>query len=183
MEMLSIIGFEITKSRGAQTHRLFQHRIEHRGEIAGRGVDDAQHLGDRSLLSLTLVTFGPCLSKLALKVGVSLLKIGCRAVGRQAHVRSRAAVVPVQSYADRRSRHRLLKRVPLPETSREQIARGHETRESASWRTAWFPVVCANGCNRRYPVAPTRVGEGPVSTHCCHSWGEPTSPCAQPERL
>src|SRR6516162_4062302 len=100
MEMLSIIGFEITKSRGAQTHRLFQHRIEHRGEIAGRGVDDAQHLGDRSLLSLTLVTFGPCLSKLALKVGVSLLKIGRLAVWRRAHVRPRAAVVPVQSYAD-----------------------------------------------------------------------------------
>src|SRR5215831_2547577 len=183
MEMLSIIGFEITKSRGAQTHRLFQYRIEHRGEIAGRGIDDAQHLGDRRLLRKKLVTVGPCVSKLALKGGVSLLKIGCRAVGRRAHVRPRAAIVPVQSYADRRSRHRLLKRVPLPETSREQIARGHETRESASWRTAWFPVVCGNGCKRRFsPVAP-RPPEGLAERRTVAPPGRGNGSCCGIEHL
>ena len=36
--------------RTAQPHRLLQHRIEHRRQIAGRGVDDLQHLGRRGLL-------------------------------------------------------------------------------------------------------------------------------------
>jgi len=30
--------------------RLFQDHVEHRGEIAGRGIDDTQHLGGRGLL-------------------------------------------------------------------------------------------------------------------------------------
>ena len=53
--------------------------------------------------------------------------------------------------------------MPLPETSREQIARGHETRVSASWRTAWFPVVCGNGCKRRVAPVGARSSEGPLS--------------------
>src|SRR5665213_1475739 len=36
--------------RSTQGMRLVQYRIEHRGEIAGRGVDDAEHLGRRGLL-------------------------------------------------------------------------------------------------------------------------------------
>ena len=42
----------------AQPHRLFQHRIEHRRQIAGRGVDDLQHLGGRGLLFQRLALFG-----------------------------------------------------------------------------------------------------------------------------
>ena len=42
----------------AQPHRLFQHRVEHRREIAGRGVDDLQHLGGRGLLLQRLALFG-----------------------------------------------------------------------------------------------------------------------------
>ena len=34
----------------AQAHRLFEHRVEHRREVAGRGIDDLQHLGGRGLL-------------------------------------------------------------------------------------------------------------------------------------
>jgi hypothetical protein len=30
--------------------RLFEHRLEDRGEVAGRGIDDLQHLGNGSLL-------------------------------------------------------------------------------------------------------------------------------------
>ena len=41
-----------------QPHRLFQHRIEHRRQIAGRGVDDLQHLGGRGLLIQRLPLFG-----------------------------------------------------------------------------------------------------------------------------
>ncbi len=35
------IKAEETSERGlAQAHRLFQHRVEHRGKVAGRGIDD-----------------------------------------------------------------------------------------------------------------------------------------------
>ena len=47
-----------TKRRLAQPHRLFQHRIEHRRQIAGRGIDHLQHLGGRGLLLQRLALFG-----------------------------------------------------------------------------------------------------------------------------
>ncbi len=34
----------------AQPYCLFEHRVEHRREVAGRGIDDLQHLGGRGLL-------------------------------------------------------------------------------------------------------------------------------------
>jgi hypothetical protein len=42
----------------AQRMRLLQDRIEHRGEIAGRGIDDAQHLSSRGLLLQGFVRLG-----------------------------------------------------------------------------------------------------------------------------
>ena len=33
----------------ADARRLFKHRVEHRSEIAGRGIDGLQHLGGRGL--------------------------------------------------------------------------------------------------------------------------------------
>jgi hypothetical protein len=36
--------------RLAQSHRLFEHRVENRGEVAGRRIDDAQYFGGRGLL-------------------------------------------------------------------------------------------------------------------------------------
>jgi len=38
--------------------RLFQDRIEHRREIAGRGIDDLQYLGGRGLLLQRLARLG-----------------------------------------------------------------------------------------------------------------------------
>jgi hypothetical protein len=44
---------------GAAQHvRLLKDGAEHRGEIAGRGVDDAEDFCRRDLLSKRLVTFG-----------------------------------------------------------------------------------------------------------------------------
>src|SRR5437899_894021 len=47
---LAIIGYQSAPRSAAQTVRLLQYRVEYRGEIAGRGVDDAEHLGGRGLL-------------------------------------------------------------------------------------------------------------------------------------
>ena len=38
--------------------RLFEHRVEHRPEVAGRAVDDLQDLGGRGLLLQRLVALG-----------------------------------------------------------------------------------------------------------------------------
>ena len=38
--------------------RLLQHRVEHRREVAGRGIDDPQHLGGRGLLLQRLARLG-----------------------------------------------------------------------------------------------------------------------------
>ena len=40
---------------------FFEHRVEHRSEIAGRRIDDLQHLGGRHLLFQRLVTLGGAL--------------------------------------------------------------------------------------------------------------------------
>jgi hypothetical protein len=60
----------------AQPDRLFQHRVEYRGEVAGRGVDDLQYLGGRGLLLEGFVTLGFALGKLTLQIGYKLLGIG-----------------------------------------------------------------------------------------------------------
>ena len=42
----------------APRHRPFEHRVEHRHEVAGRTVDDPQHLGGRRLLVERFARFG-----------------------------------------------------------------------------------------------------------------------------
>jgi len=39
--------------------RLFQYCFEHRGKIAGRRIDDLQHLGQRGLAGQRFVAFAP----------------------------------------------------------------------------------------------------------------------------
>jgi len=47
---LSVIGPEIADVGLAQAHRVFEHGVEYRREIARRGIDDLQYLGGRGLL-------------------------------------------------------------------------------------------------------------------------------------
>jgi len=58
-----------------EPQRLFQNCLEHGCEIAGRRIDDLQHLGDRGLLLQRPVAFSQLplrLGKLALKIGYEL---------------------------------------------------------------------------------------------------------------
>src|SRR6516164_9244258 len=43
MECLAVKGVEVAMARLTQAYGVFQHRVEHRGEVAGRGVDDLQY--------------------------------------------------------------------------------------------------------------------------------------------
>src|ERR1051325_932950 len=50
MKALAVIGVHHAEGGTAEAQRLLQHRVEYRREVTGRGVDDAEHLGSRSLL-------------------------------------------------------------------------------------------------------------------------------------
>jgi hypothetical protein len=58
MEALAVICPQIAVGRFAQPHRLFEHRVEDRGEVARRAVDDLQYLGGRGLLLQSLARLG-----------------------------------------------------------------------------------------------------------------------------
>ena len=53
----------------AQTQRLLQNRIEYRGEVTGRAVDDLQYFGGRGLPLQPSITLGFALGKLTLQIG------------------------------------------------------------------------------------------------------------------
>ena len=92
---------QLTEPGVAQRQCLFQHRIEHRGETAVRGVNDAQHLGSCGLLRQRLVALSGALvplplrlDKLVPQIGYELLRIVQRAVRRRAHLRTSSGRPP-----------------------------------------------------------------------------------------
>ena len=83
MHVFTVIGPEGTQLCLAEARRPFEHRVEHRGEVAGRGIDDLQYLRGCGLLSESLITLGGVLGQpllrmgeFALEVGDNLLRIG-----------------------------------------------------------------------------------------------------------
>jgi hypothetical protein len=60
----------------AQIQSLPEYRVEHRLDVAGRGIYDLQHLGHRGLLGSCLVALGGAFRKLSLEFGDDLLRIG-----------------------------------------------------------------------------------------------------------
>jgi hypothetical protein len=60
----------------AEARRFFQHRVEHRREVAWRALDDLQYLGGRGLLFQRLVTLGFALGKLTSQISYELLGLG-----------------------------------------------------------------------------------------------------------
>jgi hypothetical protein len=79
VEELAIIDQKVTGRRAANTQRLFQDRFERRGEVASRGVDDAEHLGGRGFSGERLI-------KPPLQLSVGTPKIGYFAIERRGHV-------------------------------------------------------------------------------------------------
>jgi len=52
------VSCENPKGGVTQPHRLFEHCVEHRREVAGQGIDDLQHLGGGGLLLQRLARLG-----------------------------------------------------------------------------------------------------------------------------
>ena len=56
---VAVVGAAMTPNAAPHSRvRLFQHRVEHRRQIAGRGVDHLQHLSGRGLLLQRLALLG-----------------------------------------------------------------------------------------------------------------------------
>jgi hypothetical protein len=75
METVAVVSVEMPTSRFAEPDRFFEHRIEDRRKVAGRGIDDLQDLGGRGLLFERLIAFSGTLGKLPLEIGNGLLRI------------------------------------------------------------------------------------------------------------
>src|SRR5215472_11009554 len=58
MDPLAIIGPKGPESGSAQSQGLFEHRVEHRSEVAGRRIDDLQYLGRGGLLLQSFAGLG-----------------------------------------------------------------------------------------------------------------------------
>jgi len=58
IKRLTIKPGHAPERRLAQAQRFLQYRVENGGKVAGRGIDDPQHLGGRSLLFERLARLG-----------------------------------------------------------------------------------------------------------------------------
>src|SRR5215831_8447912 len=88
MKSLAIPNRQRSKNRLADPGHLLQYCLEHWCEFAGRGIDDLQDFSGRRLPLQRLGMFSLTLGKLTFEIGDPLLRIGERAVGRRAHLRT-----------------------------------------------------------------------------------------------
>ena len=58
LEALAVETHERAKGGFAEPQSSFKHRVEHRREVTGRGIDDLQYLGGRSLLFQSVARLG-----------------------------------------------------------------------------------------------------------------------------
>src|SRR5262249_21264413 len=91
----SVTHHQPAKMRTAESMGLLQNGFEYRREIAGRRVDDLDHLGHRRLSRERGVTVGSArlklsgaLGKLTPKISYDPLGIGQCAIRRRAHLRT-----------------------------------------------------------------------------------------------
>src|SRR5271163_3997296 len=72
----ALMDDQVTDSSAAKTVRLLQDRLEHRSRVAGRAVDDIQHLGQRRLPRQRRIAFGALFVELLPQRGIGALKFG-----------------------------------------------------------------------------------------------------------
>jgi hypothetical protein len=79
----AIIDEQLTKRRSAEPHRVFEDCVKHRRKIAGRRVDDLQHLRHRGFSGERFVALGsPCV-ELPPQCGYGLSEIKLCIVGHR----------------------------------------------------------------------------------------------------
>ena len=83
LKALAVEGIEDAEWRSTQPRRLLEHRVEHRREVAGRAVDNPQHLGHRGFAGQRFVALGRPRVELPPKLGYGLSEINLRVVGHR----------------------------------------------------------------------------------------------------
>lgn len=91
----AVEGEQIAVGRFPRRRCSFQHRVEHRLEVAGRGIDDAEHLGGSGLLSARFVELGGARDDLPLEFRNGLMGGGHRVIDRCDQLLSDLAVPPL----------------------------------------------------------------------------------------
>jgi hypothetical protein len=74
--VVTFVNGESAECSIAQIQSLPEYRVEHRLDVAGRGIYDLQHLGHRGQLRQRFVTFGGPLGKLPSQIGYKPRRIG-----------------------------------------------------------------------------------------------------------
>jgi len=75
-EVISLTDNQSAIGGAAEGVRRLQYRVEHRGKVARRGVDNLQYLSGRGFPLERFVTLGCALGKLTLEIGYPLIGIG-----------------------------------------------------------------------------------------------------------
>ena len=79
-EILALVDRKMAVSSAAKCVRFFQDRVEHRGEVAGGGVDDPQHLSCRGLLIERFGEFSFAIDECSFIVGKPASQFGVLAL-------------------------------------------------------------------------------------------------------
>jgi hypothetical protein len=90
-EALAIKCHECAYRRPAEGMRFLQYWNRTPGAVAGRGIDNLEHLGNRALLGERLVTFRLVFRQLTLQGGYGAFAL-------EAHLRTSSAVPPTADY-------------------------------------------------------------------------------------
>jgi hypothetical protein len=72
--------------------------LKNQREIAGRGIYDLQHFGNRVFLRLGFAKLGSALVEYSLQLGVGPPKISYFVIERRGHLRLPSALLPTGSY-------------------------------------------------------------------------------------
>ena len=109
--------------------RLFEHRVEHRRQIAGRGVDDLQYLGGRGLLLQRLALLGdqPRILHRDHRLRGEVLQQGDLLVGERTDLRADSADHAIQASVLAQRNREVRASAGLLDEHRNEIA-AHEFR-------------------------------------------------------
>ena len=179
-EALAVIGHRIAVSGLAERVRLFQHRIEHRREIAGRGIDDLQYLGGRGLLLQRLARLGdqPRILHRDDRLRREVLQQRDLLVGERPHFvaiggdRRRAARHPCAAAQPERSGYRRARAARRPRSSATRLL------NSANIGDVDEPLARRQAAECGSRVAVARLAQHALRTPPAHRASQPARKCS-----
>src|ERR1700745_1489957 len=117
-EIFPVVSIQKAERSSAQPHRSIKHRIEHRHEVSGRGIDDLKYFGGGGLLLRELIALGKSLIEPPLQLSVGTPKVDYFVIERCGHVLTRRPLAAHNSTGTRRQSGRAFDSITFsPKTS------------------------------------------------------------------